>query len=122
MLVYRNIETKRSVTTLQCDTHECRRAIVFVAISLRHPACIWFNAYGAISTIEMMRSPPHCLNSAPSFVPNRNRRMGVVVSAKPKKSARPASQSSEHAHLLGTASYRVCESVSHRNRPAQVAR
>src|SRR5204863_10129032 len=39
------IETKRSVTTLPCDTHECRRTIVFVATSLRHPACIWFNAY-----------------------------------------------------------------------------
>src|SRR5271165_6070293 len=34
------IETKRSVTTLPCDTHERRRTIVFVAISLRHPACV----------------------------------------------------------------------------------
>src|SRR5260370_22016927 len=39
------IETKRSVTTLPRDTHDCRRTIVFVAISLRYPACIWFNAY-----------------------------------------------------------------------------
>jgi hypothetical protein len=27
--------------------NDSRRTIVFVAISLRHPACIWFNAYDA---------------------------------------------------------------------------
>src|SRR5204863_832821 len=47
------IETKRSVTTLPCDTHECRRTIVFVAISLRHPACIWFNAYELFAKIAL---------------------------------------------------------------------
>src|SRR5947207_10369843 len=47
------IETKRSVTTLPCDTHECRRTIVFVAISLRHPACIWFNAYEQPTSLEL---------------------------------------------------------------------
>src|SRR6266576_4591633 len=54
------IETKRSVTTLPCDTHECRRTIVFVAISLRHPACIWFNAYIETSVpVSPNRAFPH---------------------------------------------------------------
>src|SRR6266550_6736996 len=59
------IETKRSVTTLPCDTHECRRTIVFVAISLRHPACTWFNAYKHFEIFERHSSRRETLREEP---------------------------------------------------------
>src|SRR5271165_1290420 len=52
------IETKRSVTTLPCDTHERRRTIVFVAISLRHPACVSGLTLTFIACRRVFRSCP----------------------------------------------------------------